>query len=124
MIMFFFLSSSTASAQSKTLSTKDKQVIIDIFKELSQSYYLEFNYTENYGSKSLLPHSLKDAVIKNQSSGQSGPYFFRTHIEMGLWYAVLIASGKPSTLEDNFGKTNASRLQAIINKYGGVTTDK
>jgi len=106
--------------KSKTLSSKDKQAIIDIFKEVSRSYYLEFSKTEYYGQQGLVPYSLKDAIRKNKSSGENGFLFFRTHVEIGMWYAVMKKNGETGlTLEDVFGKTNASRLQAIMNKYSG-----
>lgn len=125
-IILFSLSASVLAqsekkeASTKTLSGKDKQVIIDIFKELNRSYYLEFSKTEYYGQQGLVPYSLKDAIRKNKSSGENGFIFFRTHVEIGMWYSVLKKSGETGlTVEDVFGKTTASRLQAIINKYTG-----
>jgi hypothetical protein len=109
-------------AKKKTLSDKDKQVIIDIFKELKYNYYLEFSSGEAYGNKGLMPPGLFDAIKQNKSSGQTAGYFYRTHTEIGLWYAVQTGAGAPQTLEAVFGKTNATRLHSIMKKYGIAET--
>ena len=119
-VTLFFVLPMGALAQAKnkkSLTDKEKQTIIDIFKELKYQYYLEFSTTEYYGKKNLMPSALTQGVIQNKSSGQAAGFFFRTHTEIGMWYAVQTGAGTTQTEEDVFGKTNALRLESILKKY-------
>ena len=116
-ILFFVLPTDLLAQKKRSLSDKDKQTIVDIFRQLRAPYYLVFNRTEYYGKKEVIYPGLGD--IENKSSGQAAGYFFRNHPEISMWYIVQTGAGQPQTVEDVFGKTNATKLQSIINKYSG-----
>ena len=114
-VLFLVAPTGLLAQKKKSLSDKDKQAIVDIFRQLRAPYYLVFNRTEIYGSKDLItPIFSSDIYTK---SGQAAGIFFRAHEEIGMWYAVQTGAGQPQTVEDVFGKTNASRLESIFKKY-------
>lgn len=115
-VIFFFVMPTDLLAQKKRpFSDKDKQTIVDIFRQLRAPYYLVFNSTEYYGKKDVVYPGLGD--IENKSSGQAAGYFFSNHPEIRMWYIIQTGAGQPQTLENVFGKTNASRLESILKKY-------
>lgn len=105
----------------KTTSAADKAVIIDIFRSLDpQYYYLECEKgTEVYGTRTLVSADILESIRKEIIPAGSdhliiGSYYY----QMGMVFII----GKTKSgisLETILGKTNATRLQAIINKYTG-----
>ena len=105
----------------KTISAADKAVVIDIFRTLDQQYYyLEFEKgTEVYGTKTLVSADNLESIRKGLIPSGSD------HLIIGSYYhqmGTVFIIGKTRSgisLEAVLGKANATRLQAIINKYTG-----
>lgn len=114
-VMLFVLPAGLMAQKKRPLSDKDKQAIVEIFKQLRVPYYLEFNGTEYYGKKDLMTPVMFDGC--HNKSGQAAGYFFRYHPEIRMWYAILNGAGIPQTEEDIFGKTDAAKLGSILKKY-------
>ncbi|HEX6846206.1 MAG TPA: hypothetical protein VF144_04475 [Chitinophagaceae bacterium] len=103
----------------KTLTTKDKAAIRDIFKTIGErNFRLEFGTNEAYGS-----FVLQDAVVKALRSGThididilATSHFYKSYQpELAFWF--YINRDRSEGLEGIFGKSNAAKLQAIIKKY-------
>ena len=105
----------------KSISAADKAVVIDIFRSLdAQYYYLEFERgNEVYGTKTLVSADNLESIRKGLIPSGSdhliiGSYYY----QMGMVFII----GKTKSgisLETILGKTNATRVQAIVNKYTG-----
>lgn len=125
-IISFFLSLTvSAQPESKTkkepikiLSAKDKATIIEIFKTIESFLYrIEFDKEESYGSK-FIGSSTENLRIGKQvpvSNAISETYY----PTFNFWFVVMKPASPAEGLEGIFGKQNAARLQAIINKYAG-----
>lgn len=114
-VILLVLPKSLQAQKKRPLSDKDKQTIVEIFKQLRVTYYLEFNGAEYYGKKDLMTPVMFDAC--HNKSGQAAGYFFRYHPEIRMWYAILTGAGITQTEEDVFGKTNAAKLESVLKKY-------
>jgi hypothetical protein len=106
---------------SKTISPADKAVIIDIFRSLDPQYfYLECERgSEVYGTKTLVSADNLESIRKEIIPAGSdhliiGPYYY----QMGIVF-IIGKTRSGTSLETILGKTNATKLQAIINKYTG-----
>lgn len=115
MVVLFVLPGGLQAQKKRPLSDKDKQSIVDIFRQLRAPYYLEFNGTEVYGKKDLLSPSMFNSF--HNKSGQAAGYFYRFHPEIRMWYVIQNGAGIPQTEEDVFGKTDAAKLESILKKY-------
>ena len=109
----------TRTATPKILTAKEKSVIIEVFKNIDEEdYRMEFNNKELYG-KRVLP----DAYIQALRTGNlledigTSNLFQTLQPKAGFWFFT--NKDKSLGLEGVFEKTNAARLQAIINKYSG-----
>src|SRR5688572_25686771 len=105
----------------KSISATDKAVVIDIFRTLDQQYYyLEFEKgTEVYGTKTLVSADNLESIRKGLIPSGSdhliiGSYYY----QMGMVF-IIGKTRSGISLETALGNTNATRLQAIINKYTG-----
>jgi len=128
-IILFSLSASSLAQGSKkrkgepakSISAADKTVVIDIFRTLDQQYYyLEFEKgTEVYGTKTLVSTDNLESIRKGLIPSGSdhliiGSYYY----QMGMVF-IIGKTRSGISLETALGNTNATRLQAIINKYTG-----
>lgn len=124
-IILFSLSASVlaqgekAEKPAKTLSSNDKEVIIEIFKTIDASLYrFQFSKDESFGTKLVSPLSASDlrkGKKINFPNSISETYF----PIMNFWFAVDKPTFPTEGLEGIFGKANVARLQAVINKYTG-----
>lgn len=107
------------AAATKEVSSKDKEVIIEVFKTLYESQYrFEFSKDEGYGKKpvgKMSPGSLRNGNQVTISNSIVKTYF----PTMNFWFAVNNPQPPAEGLAGAFGKANAARLQAIVNKYTG-----
>ena len=103
----------------KELSAKDKEVIIGIFKTLSEDQYrFEFSKDENYGMK-VLPKAMWYSLRSGNKETFAGSIVQNYYPAINFWYVINNPKSPGQGIEDVFGKANAARLQAIINKYSG-----
>ena len=101
----------------KELSAKDKEVIIEIFKTLSEDQYrFEFSENENYGAK-VLPKAMWYSLRSGKKGSLSGSIVQNYYPAINFWFVVNNPKPPGEGLEGVFGKANAARLQAVINKY-------
>jgi hypothetical protein len=114
-VVLFLLPAGLVAQKKRPLSDKDKQAIVDIFKQLRAPYCLEFNGSEYYGRKDLVSPDMFTSF--HNKSGQAAGYFYRFHPEVRMWYIIQNGAGTPQTEEDVFGKTNAAKLESILKKY-------
>ena len=106
-------------SSAKELSAKDKEVIIGIFKTLNEDQYrFEFNKDENYGTK-VLPKAMWYSLRSGNKGTLSGSIVQNYYPAINFWFVVNNPKPPAEGLEGLFGKANAVRLQAIINKYTG-----
>ena len=108
---------SISTATPKTLTAKDKSVIIEIFKSIDEEdYRMEFNNKELYGKKVLPDGYIQALRTGNLLEDIGDSYLFQTlQPQAGFWY--YINKSKDLGLEKIFGKDNAARFQGIIKKY-------
>lgn len=100
----------------KQVSVKDKTVIIDIFKTLTQDrYYLEFSNGDVYG-KFVIPSVQRTSIKNGESFPMQIQYILGWYKEIGLLY-VINKTQTAVDLETALGKAAAGRLTAVINKY-------
>ena len=103
----------------KELSAKDKEVVIGIFKALNEDQYrFEFSKDETYGAK-VLPKALWYSLRSVKEATFSGSIVQNYYPAVNFWFVVNNPKPPAEGLEGLFGKANAARLQAIINKYTG-----
>ena len=109
------------TATPRTLSAKDKSAINDIFKTIGvRNFRMEFGLNEAYGS-----YLLPDPVVKALRSGShidsdilvTDDLYKSYQPQLSFWY--YLDRSRSEGLEGIFGKANAARLNAIINKYTG-----
>src|SRR5688572_20950604 len=105
----------------KSISAADKTVIIDIFKTLDQQYYyLEFEKgTEVYGTKTLVSADNLELIRKEQVPLGSDHLIIGSYYYQAGFVFIIGKTRSGISLETVLGKTNATRLEAIINKYTG-----
>lgn len=103
----------------KILTAKDKAVVIEIFKNIhEEDYRMEFSNKELYGKRELPDSYIHALRTGNLLEDISNNYLFQTlQPKAGFWF--FIQKDKNLKLEGVFGKANAARLQAVINKYTG-----
>lgn len=104
----------------KSLTAKDKAVIVEVFKTIrEEDYRIKFNNKELYGKR-----ELPDGYISALRTGKllddvTNSYLAQSlQPNAGFWF--FINKDSSLKLEDVFGKSNAARLQAVINKYTGA----
>lgn len=104
----------------KSLTAKDKAVIVQIFNEMifEDEYRMEFDNKEVYGKKEL-PDGYVNALRTGKITDDlPSTWLYQTlQPKAGFWFFT----NKPKALgmDNVFGKANAAKLQAIINKYSG-----
>lgn len=105
----------------KTISAADKAVVIDIFRTLDQQYYyLEFEKgTEVYGTKTLVSADNLESIRKGLIPSGSDHLIIESYYNQIGMVFIIGKTKSGISLETILGKTNAARLQAIINKYTG-----
>jgi len=104
----------------KSITAKDKAVILEIFNKMifEDEYRMEFDNKEVYGKK-----ELNDSWINMLRTGNIGAKFPTTFLyktlqpKTGFWFFT--SKQKALGMDNVFGKADAARLQAIINKYSG-----
>jgi len=111
-------------APTRVISDADKAVVIDIFRSIDPSvYYLEFKRgSEVFGSTTIVTQEqLIDIREQRPVIGTKnyliGSYYY------GMSMVYIIKTREGVRLEDIFGKTHAAKLEAIINKYTGGSSD-
>lgn len=103
-----------AGKPTKVLIAKDKTAIIEIFRTLAPANYRLWIGSESKGTLAV-PSVVWVLVKPGEYSASARTMFGGYYSNIGLLYAV---SGSPDKgFEGIFGKTNAAKLQAIINKY-------
>lgn len=121
-IISFVLSLSVQAQEEKKvikeISAKDKATIIDIFKTIeSPLYRIEFNSNETYGSKFI--GSSTDYLRVGKYIGFLNAIVETYYPAMNFWFVVMKPTPPAEGLEGIFGKQNAAKLKAVINKYTG-----
>lgn len=127
LIIILFSMSASVSApgektekSAKTLTAKDKDVIKEIFKTIgANQYHMGFEKNEAYGVYQL-PAGLLNALrtgSRIDADDVTGGLYKTYQPDLAFWYYINWKSS--AGLESVFGKANAARLQAIINKYNG-----
>lgn len=111
--------SKSAAPTPRTIAAKDKTTIKEIFKTIGvRNFRMEFGNNESYGS-----YVLNDQVIKAFRSGSyidtdllaTGDLYKSYQPGLAFWYYINRSSSEG--FEGIFGKANAARLNAVINKY-------
>src|SRR5688572_6047477 len=128
-IILFSLSASSLAQGSKkrkgeppkSISATDKAVVNDIFRTLDQQYYyLEFEKgTEVYGTKTLVSADNLESIRKGQIPSGSDHLIIGSHYYQAGFVFIIGKTRSGISLETVLGKTNATKLEAIINKYTG-----
>lgn len=122
MLAFSFGNSSaqpeqTTTATAKILTKKDKDVIVEVFKTIDiHSYRFSFGESELYG-KGVLPIQFPASLRNGGQPTLSGHLVKSYYPTVNFWYVVAEPAKPDEGLERIFGKANAARLNAVINKY-------
>ena len=107
----------TTTTTAKTLTQKDKEVIIEIFKTIDvKLYHFSFSQSETYG-KGVLPIPFPASLRNGGQPTLSGHIVKSYYPTVNFWYVVAEPAKPAEGLEGIFGKANAARLNAVINKY-------
>ena len=112
--------SATTIRTPKSLTAKDKAVIIEMFGNMiiEDEYRMEFDNKEVYGKIELPDSYINSLRTGNLSDNLPSTLIYQTlQPKAGFWYYI----NRPKTLELEklLGKDNAARFQAIIKKYSG-----
>jgi hypothetical protein len=109
--------SQEAKKVAKEVSAKDKEVIVEIFKTLyEEQYRFEFSKEESYGKKPV--GKMSPASLRNGGQVTISNSIVKTYYPtMNFWFAVNNPKPPAEGLSGVFGKANAARLEAIVNKY-------
>jgi hypothetical protein len=101
----------------KPMTSKDKEVIVEIFKSADETRYrLEFSPGEIYGKKSVSVSDwgkLRSGIDVPIVQSIAATYIPKTN----FWYVFTRAKKSSDQLETLLGKSNAAKLNALINKY-------
>jgi hypothetical protein len=103
-----------AGKPTKQITAKDKTAIFEIFKTLDPTRYRIYIGSEGMGTLAVPAPAwvlVKPGEYSISTKTMLGGYY----ASVGLFYAVTRPPGKG--LEEVFGKTNAARFGALINKY-------
>jgi len=103
-----------AGKPTKVITAKDKTAILEIFRTLDPANYRLWIGSEGMGTLAV-PAVVWVLVKPGEYAASSRTIFGAFYANIGFYYAL--SGSKDKGLKGVFGKANASKLQAIINKY-------